>query len=150
MVKMLVVLADYLFEEHSNDKDSTLGSGRYVKHHLNSMVDDTSTSNIQDIEQESRPVTQNGLWLKSWSYDDKCTKVQRLGIHKSISVSFKFLGINLIMIIFRDHGLAEELFKSLSHQGSPAYCALIRGMTRYYQVGLHGEFCLFLAYSVSL
>ncbi|XP_037790424.1 LOW QUALITY PROTEIN: protein PTCD3 homolog, mitochondrial-like [Penaeus monodon] len=35
---------------------------------------------------------------------------------------------------WKDHGLAEELFKSLSHQGSPAYCALIRGMTRYYQV----------------
>ncbi|KAK4293028.1 hypothetical protein Pmani_034231 [Petrolisthes manimaculis] len=35
---------------------------------------------------------------------------------------------------WNDDGVAEELFQSLSEKKSAAYCALIRGMTQYYQV----------------
>lgn len=35
---------------------------------------------------------------------------------------------------WKDQGLAEEVFAALPNKGSPAYCALIRGMAQYYQV----------------
>ncbi|XP_069955018.1 small ribosomal subunit protein mS39 [Cherax quadricarinatus] len=43
-------------------------------------------------------------------------------------------GVTAVRNTWKDNGLAEELFKSLSTKGSAAYGALIRGMAQYYQV----------------
>lgn len=43
-------------------------------------------------------------------------------------------GVMTVRKTWKDNGLAEELFQSLSNKGSAAYCALIRGMAQYYQV----------------
>lgn len=43
-------------------------------------------------------------------------------------------GVMGIRKTWKDDGLAEELFTSLSNKGSAAYCAVIRGMAQYYQV----------------